>query len=152
MNVEIDPCEMTTISNNAPPSSGPVSSARVRSPLREVIDSLHGLSLAELADVFRFVQRVRASRGDRPSPEFVSRLVAVVGRLYATSHGRVPISLVRAHFAGVPRGLVEQALFDAEGRQLLRLETVELPAPFVEVSAGIQHERGLLYWIVPSNV
>ena len=96
-------------------------------------------------------QRVRASRGDRPSPEFVSRLVAVVGRLFVTYPDRVPIPLVRAHFASVPRGLVEQALFEAEARHLLRLETVDLPTPFVEVSAGIQHARGLLYWIVPSN-
>ena len=146
----MEPFETTLVSNPqsaaAPPSSG-----RHRSPLREVIDSLHGLSLAELADVLRYVQRVRASRGDRPSPEFVSRLVAVIYRFYALHTERVPISIVRAHFASVPRGLVEQALFEAENRDLLRLETVDLPAPFVEVGAGIPHEKGLLYWIVPSN-
>jgi hypothetical protein len=146
----MDPLE-TTLVSNPPSSAAPPSSARHRSPLREVSDSLHELSLAELADVFRYVQRVRASRGDLPSPEFVSRVVAVVSRLYATYPERVPISLARAHFASVPRGLVEQALFEAEKRHLLRLETVELPAPFVEVGAGIPHERGLLYWIVPSN-
>jgi hypothetical protein len=151
MNVELDPRETTMISNVGPISSGPASSGRHRSPLREVIDSLHGLSLSELADVFRYVHRVRASRGDRPSPEFVSRLIAVVSRLSATYPVRVPISLVRAHFATVPRNLVEQALFEAEARHLLRLETVDLPTPFVEVSAGIQHARGLLYWIVPTN-
>jgi hypothetical protein len=116
-----------------------------------VSDSLRGLSLPELADVFRYVQRVRASRGDRPSPEFNSRLVAVIGRLYPAYPDRVLISLVRAFFATVPRGLVEQALFEAETRHLLRLEPVELPAPFVEIGAGIQDARGLLYWIVPSN-
>ncbi len=146
----MEPLETTLISHS-PNSVPPPSSGRHRSPLREVIDNLHGLSLAELADVFRYVQRVRASRGDRPSPEFVSRLVAVVARLYVAWPDRVPISLVRSHFATVPRGLVEQALFEAEQRSLLRLETVELPAPFVEVGAGIQHARGLLYWIVPSN-
>ncbi len=146
----MDPLE-TTLVSNPPSAAAPPSSGRHRSPLREVIDSLHGLSLPELADVFRYVQRVRASRGDRPSPEFVSRLVAVVSRLYVTNPRRMPISLVRAHFASVPRGLVEQALFEAERRHLLRLETVELPAPFVEVGAGIPHERGLLYWIVPNN-
>lgn len=147
MNAEMDPCETTMVSNAAPISSD----RRVRSPLREVIDCLRGLSLPELADVYRYVQRVRASRGDRPSPEFVSRLIAVVSRLYVAYPDRVPIALVRAHFFSVPRGLVELALFEAEQRDLLRLEIVELPAPFIEVGAGIPHERGLLYWIVPLN-
>lgn len=146
----MNPLETTLVSN--PPSTAtPPSSGRHRSPLREVIDSLHGLSLPELADVFRYVQRVRASRGDRPSPEFVSRLVAVVSRLHVTNPARVPITLVRAHFATVPRNLVEQGLLEAEQRHLLRLEMVDLPAPFVEVSAGIPDARGLLYWIVPTN-
>lgn len=146
----MEPLE-TTLVSNPQNSAAPPSSGRHRSPLREVSDSLRGLSLPELADVFRYVQRVRASRGDRPSPEFVSRLVAVIGRLYPAYPDRVPIPLVRAHFATVPRGLVEQALFEAETRHLLRLEPVELPAPFVEIGAGIQDARGLLYWIVPSN-
>ena len=61
----------------------------------------------------------------------------------------MPISLVRAGLASVPRALIDHALFDAEKRDLLRMEPVQLPAPFVEVGAGIPHERGLLYWIVP---
>lgn len=68
-----------------------------------------------------------------------------------TNRDRVPISLVRAHFVSVPRGLIDLALFEAEQRHLLRLEMVDLPAPFVEVSAGIPDARGLLYWIVPTN-
>ncbi len=146
----MDPLE-TTLVSNPPSATAPPSSGRHRSPLCEVIDSLRGLSLPELADVFRYVQRVRASRGDRPSPEFVSRLVAVVSRLYVTNPGCVPISLVRAHFVSVPRGLIDLALFEAEQRHLLRLETVDLPAPFVEVGAGIPDARGLLYWIVPTK-
>ena len=126
----MDPIE-TTLVSNPPSSTTPPSSGRHRSPLREVIDSLHGLSLPELADVFRYVQRVLASRGDRPSPEFVSRLVAVVSRLYVPNPGRVPVSLVRAQFVSVPCGLIDLTFFEAEQRDLLRLETVGVPAPFV---------------------
>lgn len=59
----MDPCETTLVSTIAL-SSGPVSEIRHRSPLREVIDNLHGLSLAELADVFRY-GRSRCGNSER---------------------------------------------------------------------------------------
>ena len=105
--------------------------------------------MLELADVQQYVKRVRAARGDRPSPELVSQVLAAVRRLHLMYAYRVPISLVRAGLVNVPRALLDLALFEAEGRDILRMEPVQLPAPFVEVGAGIPHERGLLYWIVP---
>lgn len=135
-----------------PPSStsAPTSSrSRFRTPIGEVLDELRLLDLAELADVQQYARRVRAARADRPSPELVSQVVAAVGRLHSTFTNGVPISLVRSGLATVPRTLLDQALFEAEARHLLRIEPVPLPAPFIEVGAGIQHERGLLYWVVP---
>ena len=134
---------------DAPISSTPGSRSRLKWPISEIVDDLRELNVVELADVQQHVKRIRAARGDRPSPELVSQVVAAVGRLRKTYPDGVPISLVRAGLVNVPRALLDQALFDAETRDLLRVEPVKLPAPFVEVGAGIPHERGLLYWIVP---
>lgn len=141
-------------SETVPPSKtdAPISSApqsRLRSPIREVLDELRELTLAELADVQQYAKRIRAARDNRPSPELVSQVVAAAERLRQTYPKRVPISLIRAGLVNIPRALLDQAVFDAEARRLLRIEPVELPAPFIEIGAGIQDERGLLYWIVP---
>lgn len=129
--------------------SGPESRSRLEWPITDIVDDLRELTVLELADVERHVKRIRAARGDRPSPELVSQVVACAGRLHRTYAYHVPLPLIRAGLVNVPRALLDQALFDAESRDLLRMEAVELPAPFVEVGAGIPHERGLLYWIVP---
>lgn len=133
----------------APISSTPGSRSRLRWPITEIVDDLRDLTVLELADVQQHIKHIRAARGDRPSPELVSQVVAAVGRLREPYPERVPLSLIRAGLANVPRALLDQALFDAETRDLLRMEPVQLPAPFVEAGAGIPHERGLLYWIVP---
>ena len=117
--------------------------------ITELFDELRELTVLELDDVQRYIMRVRAARGDRPSPELVSNVLVTVAHLHATYAYYVPISLIRARHADVPRTLLDLALFDAEMRDLLRFEPVQLHAPFIEVSAGIPHERGLLYWIVP---
>lgn len=129
------------------PSSTPKSGPKW--PTTEIFDELRELTVLELADVQRFVKRIRAARGDRPSPELISRVLVDVAHLHATYAYCVPISLIRARYADVPQTLLEQALFDAEKRDLLRIEPVQHPAPFIEVDAAIPHERGLLYWIVP---
>lgn len=134
---------------DAPISSTPGSRSRLKWPITEIVDELRELTVLELADVQQYVKRIRATRGDRPSPELVSQVVAAVDRLRQTFPERVPISLIRAGLANVPRALLDQALVEAQTRDLLRVEPVSLPAPFVEVGAGIPHERGLLYWIVP---
>jgi len=134
---------------DAPISSTPGSRSRLKWPISEIVDDLRELTVLELADVQQHVKRIRAARGDRPSPELVSQVVASVARLRQTYPERVPISLVRAGLANVSRALLDQALFDAETRDLLRMEPVKLPSPFVEVGAGIPHESGLLYWICP---
>jgi hypothetical protein len=140
-------------SEPVPPSKAdaPTSSTRSRLkwPISEIVDDLRELTVLELADVQQHVKRIRAARGDRPSPELVSQVLAAVRRLHLTYAYRVPISLVRAGLVDVPRTLLDLALLDAENRELLRMEPVQLPAPFVEVGAGIPHARGLLYWIVP---
>ena len=125
------------------PGSGP------KWPTTEIFDELRELTVLELSDVQRFVKRICATRGDRPSPELIARVLVDVAHLHATYAYCVPISLIRARHADVPRVLLEHALFDAEKRDILRLEPVKLPAPFIEVDAGILHKRGLLYWIVP---
>lgn len=137
--------------SDAPVSSTSGARARLKWPITEIVDELRELTLLELDDVQRHVKRLRSSRGEQPSPELISQIVASLERLRRNYPERVPISLIRAGFASVPRTLLDQALFEAETRSLLRLEPVELPAPFVEVGAGIQHKRGLLYWIVPFN-
>ena len=134
---------------DAPISSTPGPRSRPKWPITEIIDDLRELGAVELSDVQQYVKHVRAARGDRPSPELVSHVVAFVRQLHLTYAYRVPISLVRADLVNVPRTLLDLALFDAESRDLLRMEPVELPSPFVEVGAGIPHKRGLLYWIVP---
>lgn len=136
---------------DAPISSTPGSRSRPKWPTTEILDDLRDLTVLELADVQQYVKRVRAIRGDRPSPELVSQVVATAGRLHLTHAYHVPISLIRTSFGDVPRTLLDLALFDAENRDLLRMEPVKLPAPFVEVGAGIPHVRGLLYWIVPAS-
>lgn len=142
----MEPAEQVPPSKmDAPISSTPGS----RWPITEIVDDLRELTVVELADVQQYVKRVRATRGDRPSPELVSQIVASVGRLHLTYAYRVPLPLIRAGLVNVPRTLLDQALFDAEARGILRMEPVKLPAPFVEVGAGIPHARGLLYWIVP---
>ena len=143
-------------SEPVPPSKtgAPISStlgarSRPKWPITEILDELRALTVLEVADVQQYVKRVRSARGDRPSPELVSQVVAAVGRLHLTYAYRVPIPLIRAVLVNVPRTLLDLALFDAENRALLRMEPVKLPSPFVEVDAGIPHARGLLYWIVP---
>ena len=134
---------------DAPISSTPGSPSRPKWPITEIIDDLRELTAAELSDVQQYAKHVRAARGDRPSPELISKVLLDVGHLHATYAYHVPISLIRARHADVPRTLLDLALFDAEDRDLLTMEPVNLPAPFVEVGAGIPHARGLLYWIVP---
>ena len=134
---------------DAPISSTPGSRSRPRWPITEIVDDLRELTAVELSDVQQYVKHVRAARGDRPSPELISKVLLDVEHLHATYAYRVPVSLIRARHTDVPRTLLEQALFDAESRDLLRMEPDNLPSPFVEVGAGIPHARGLLYWIVP---
>jgi hypothetical protein len=130
-------------------SSTPSSRSRLKWPITEITEELRELTAIELADVQQFVKRIRAARGDRLSPELVSQVVAAAGRLHSTYAYHVPMSLLRAELVNVPRVLLDLALFDAEAQSLLRMEPVKLPAPFIEVGAGIPHQRGLLYWIVP---
>lgn len=118
-------------------------------PITEIAEALRELTVLELADVQQHVKRIRAARGDRPSPELVSQVVATVRKLHLAHAYHVPISLVRAELVNVPRALLDMALFDAEKRDILRMGPVKLPAPFIEIDAGIPHTRGLLYWIVP---
>lgn len=134
---------------DAPISSTPESRSRSKWPITEIVDDLRELTAVELSDVQQYAKRIRATRGDRPSPELVSQVVAAVRLLHLTYAYRVPISFVRAKFVDVPRTLLDLALFDAEGCGILRMEPVQMPAPFVEVGAGIPHARGLLYWIAP---
>jgi hypothetical protein len=146
----MEPSEPAPPSNaDAPLSSTPESRSRPRWPITEIVDDLRELTAVELSDVQQYVKHVRAARGDRPSPELISKVLLDVGHLHATYAYRVPIPLIRARYPNVPRTLLEQALFDAESRDILRMEPVNLPSPFIEIGAGIPHERGLLYWIVP---
>lgn len=118
-------------------------------PISAIITDLRELSALELADVEQFVKQVRATRGDRPSPQLVAAVVATVERLNHTYANGIPIPIVRACHTNVPRTLLNQALLDAEARAILRLVAVQPRAPFIEVVAGIPDKRGLLYWIVP---
>jgi hypothetical protein len=144
-------------SESAPPSSteAPISSAPssrgLNWPINEVADELRTLTVLELSEVQRFIKRIHAARGESASPELVSQVVAAVWRLGQFFPARVPISFVRANLPDVPRTLLDQALFESEKRHLLQLEPLNLPEAFVEISAAIQHKRGLLYWIVPFN-
>jgi hypothetical protein len=141
----MEPAEPVPPSKTDAPGSRP----RPEWPITTILEQLRELYVVELANVEQYIKRVRSARGDRPSPKLVSQVVAIAGRLHLTHACHVPISLIRTSFADVPRTLLDLALFDAESRDLLRIEPVELPAPFVEVGAGIPHERGLLYWILP---
>jgi hypothetical protein len=118
-------------------------------PISAIITNLRDLSALELADVERYVEHVRAARGDQPSPRLVSEVVATVERLNKTYSKGIPIPIVRACHTNIPRALLNRALFEAEARAILRLIAVKPQAPFIEVVAGIPDKRGLLYWIVP---
>lgn len=143
------PSEPPPSQQDAPTSSTPSSRPRLKWPITEIVEDLRDLSVLELADVKQFVKRIRAARGDSPSPELVSQIVDSVERLRQTYPDRVPITLIRAGLANVPRGLLDQALFMAEKNAILRLESTRASDPVVETGAGIPHKRGLLYWIVP---
>lgn len=118
-------------------------------PISAIITDLRELSVLELVDVEQFVKQVRAARGDHPTPQLVAEIVATVERLSGTYFKGIPVPIVRACHTNVPRVLLNQALFEAEARELLRLVTVTPRAPFIDVVAGIVDKRGLLYWIVP---
>lgn len=128
------------------PASGPRS---LKWPINDFVDELRELTALEFAELHRDMRRIRAARGDRPSPELVSQVVAMSGLLNLTYAYCVPIPLIRAKLHQVPRVLLDRALFAAEALELLRMEPVLVLWPFVEIEAGIPHERGLLYWIVP---
>lgn len=144
-------------SESAPPSSieAPISSAPssrgLKWPINEIADELRTLTVLELSEVQRFMKRIHAARGECASPELISQVVATVWRLRQTYPDRVPISLLRANIPNAPRTLLDQALFESEKRHLLQMDPLKLPEAFVEISAAIQHKRGLLYWIVPFN-
>lgn len=120
-------------------------------PITDFVDELRELTTLEFAELHRDMRRIRAARGDRPSPELVSQVVATSGLLNLTYAYHVPIPLIRAKFVQVPRVLLDRALFAAEALELLRMEPVLHSWPFVETEEGIPDERGLLYWIVPTT-
>lgn len=120
-------------------------------PLTDFVDELRELTSLEFAEIHRALRRIRAARGDRPSPELVSQVVATAGLLNLTYAYHVPIPLIREQLAHIPRVLLDRALFVAESLGYLRMEPLKSPWPFVEVEAGIPHERGILYWIVPAK-
>ena len=133
---------------SAPPS-------RLRAPIQQVIDELRELYPGELADVLRWIARVKSTRGATPDPGLVSLILAELLRLLPLYQGHgmqgVPVSRVRVAFPEVPGPELDRALLDAEARQLLRLLPVELPAAFVEPGAGVATARGLLYFIAPAR-
>lgn len=118
-------------------------------PISDIITDLREFSALELVDVEQFVKQVRATRGDRPSPQLVAEIVATVERLSGTYSKGIPIPIVRACHTDVPRALLNRALLEAEARDIWRLVTVTPRAPFIELVAGISDKRGLLYWILP---
>lgn len=126
-----------------------LSSNEPNSPISAIIADLRELSVLELVDVEQFVKQVRATRGDRPSPQLISEVVATVERLSGIYSKGLPIPIVRACHTNVARALLNQALREAEARDILRLVAVKPRAPFIEVVAGIPDKRGLLYWILP---
>lgn len=147
----MEPSEPVPPSSTEAPISSAPSSRGLKWPINEIADELQTLTVLELSEVQRFMKRIQAARGECASPELVSLVVAAVWRLGEFFPARVPISLVRAHLPDVPRTLLDLALFDSEKRHLLQMDPLKLPEPFVEISAAIQHKRGLLYWIVPFN-
>ncbi len=143
-------CEMVFRVHNPMEAAAPSSSNAPDWPISDIITDLRELSALELADVVQFVKQVRATRGDRPSPQLVAKIVATVERLSGTYSKGIPIPIVRACHTDVPRVLFNQALFEAEARGILHLVAVRSRAPFIDVVAGIVDKRGLLYWIVPA--
>ncbi|MDC0746056.1 hypothetical protein [Polyangium mundeleinium] len=134
-------------------SLSPPPPPRFRSPFQQATDVLRELLPAELAEVMRFVDKVRAARGAVADPDLVSRVLGEILRLfpgYRDTSG-VPVSLVRVAFPDVPKALLDRALLAAEERGLLRLVAAGFPAPFVEPSAGVPTARGLLYFIAPGR-
>ncbi|MDI1484486.1 hypothetical protein [Polyangium sp. y55x31] len=126
---------------------------RFRTPFQQAIDVLRELFPCELAEVMRFVDKIRAARGAAADPDLVSRVLGELLRLlpsYRDTPG-VPVSLVRVACPEVPRTLLDRALLTAEERGLLRLVAADFPAAFVEPSAGVPTARGLLYFIAPAR-
>ena len=131
----------------APPASG----RRPRLLIHELRDALHELYPAELLEVQRLIDRMRATRGAASDPDLILLLVAELLRVvtnYKNAPG-VPVSYLRATFRDVPRPTLDQALRDAEDRHLLRLLPASLPGAFVDSGSGIQSSRGLLYFVAP---
>ena len=133
------------------PSTPPASGRRPRSLVQQLGDALRDLYPAELLEVRRLIDRMRATRGAASDPDLLSLIVAELLRVepnYNNAPG-VPVSYLRATFRDVPRPTLDQALRDAEERQLLRLLPASLPGAFVDSASGIQSSRGLLYFVAP---
>jgi hypothetical protein len=106
---------------------------------------------AELADIERFARGLLAVRGKDADPRLISRVLVTLERLTSSHHPAVPLPALRVELPDVPRVLLDRALLAAWERGLLRLRPVNLPAPFVEPSAGIPSSKdGLLYYCEPS--
>jgi hypothetical protein len=119
--------------------------------VQQLSDALRDLYPAELLEVQRMIERMRATRGAASDPDLILLLVAELLRVvtnYKNAPG-VPVSYLRATFRDVPRPTLERALRDAEDRQLLRLLPSSLPSAFVDPASGIQSLRGLLYFVAP---
>ena len=133
------------------PSTPPASGRRPRSLVQQLGDALRDLYPAELLEVRRLIDRMRATRGAASDPDLLALIVAELLRVvtnYKNAPG-VPVSYLRATFRDVPRPTLDQALRDAEERQLLRLLPASLPGAFVDSASGIQSSRGLLYFVAP---
>jgi hypothetical protein len=117
--------------------------------VQQLGDALRDLYPAELLEVRRLIDRMRATRGAASDPDLLSLIVAELLRVepnYKNAPG-VPVSYLRATFRDVRGPTLERALRDAEDRRLLRLLPASLPSPFVDPASGIQSSRGLLYFV-----
>jgi len=141
---------ISAVRPSVPPSGAEPGSAkrRLMRPIDEARVMLEALYPAELADVMRFAERLRAARGEVPDPDVRTRVLAVLLRLgpeYRLKPG-VPLSVVRVELRDVARVVLDRALLEAEERGVVRLVAESPGAAFVEAEAGIRSRRGLLYY------
>ncbi len=135
----------------AEPRLGP-QSRRLRAPIDEVNEILRKMEIRELGDVLLYAHRLLAARGRVPDPDVISAVLAAMGRLHAAYRNApgVPLPILRGSLADVPRKTFDEALLEAEARQMVRLIPVSPLTPFIERAAGIHDaRRGLLYFCAP---
>lgn len=153
------PGSSSSSSSRDEPPSAPTSRVQpagrrlLLTPFQQGIEKLGELYPSELADVIRYADKLKGARGAAVNPDLISRLLSELLRLEPSYRhlAGVPVARLRTELSDVVRPELDEALLEAERRNLLRLVPVQLPAAFAEPGSGVPSSRGLLYFVAAAG-